>query len=416
MRKKIAGISLPLFVILPWVGFITNLFDLRSKRGAFIYIAFAMVFGYAISFSDQSADSVRYAQSFSSFDNSLDYSTILMMYKSGELRDIYLLILFYFTSLFTNNPKVMFAFAGMVYGIFSFLSFKILLKELNHKYDLYVFILGLVFYALVSLSNINGFRFWTGALILFYSTYNSIILNKNIWLIGVLITPLFHYGFILMMPIIIMYRFIEYLFYNKNRVWVYLFYLFILSFAVSWVLETNAISLSFISGNDMLSGEIGSRLNYLNSEEISGLVKHRSESSMFLGVQRYFNYAIKIYVFIVILFLWQLLKKYNGNKIEYNRLFALVLFFYSVSFIATSFPSGGRFLSIGHMFLFILLGKFYAINKSRSIKRIIVFSLPVFSFGIIFYNIVLPLMLLTPTFWYGNIIWIIIEGIGFRLY
>src|SRR5690606_9153481 len=102
MFKKISRISVPLFFIWPLGGFITSLFNIRSKTSALVYIGFAMIFGYAISFSNVSADSFRYAQAFGRFDNTLTYNKIVEMYQSGELRDMYRVLLFYFTSIFTN--------------------------------------------------------------------------------------------------------------------------------------------------------------------------------------------------------------------------------------------------------------------------------------------------------------------------
>ena len=153
----------------------------------------------------------------------------------------------------------------------------------------------------------------------------------------------------------------------------------------------------------------------MNSDRVSEIVQTRAQGSLFLGVQKYFGYGIKIYTFIVVVNLWKLLKKYNGNKIEFTRLLSAVMFFYSVAYIASSFPSGGRFMSIAHMLLFVLFAKFYNINKSKRMQRLILLSLPVFSFSVAFTNLMLPLMILSPTFWYGNIFWILIEGTGFYM-
>ncbi len=415
MFKKIAGLGLPLLFILPITGFFAALFNIRSKSSAIVYVGFAMLFGYAISFSNNSSDSYRYAEAFLRFDNTLDYNTIIQLYRDGELRDLYRLLLFYVVSIFSNNPKVMYAFAGLIYGIFSYLSLRVFVRERGSKWDIYVFILALVFFTYVSLVNINSFRFNTGAMVLFYSTYKYIVQKRTGWLLGILITPLFHYGFILMVPVLIAYKFVERMLYSKEGVRPILFYLFILAFIASWVLETNMINLSFLSQTDMLSGAVGNRMDYVNSSEVASLVDSRSESSLFLGVQKYFGYGIKIYVFVTVLFMQKLMKRMIGNKTEYTRLFAFVLFFYTVAFIAASIPSGGRFLSIAHLFMILLMGKFYAIYKEENMKRLIVWALPVFSFNIVFINGLLPILLLTPTFWYGNIFWIIIEGMDFYL-
>jgi hypothetical protein len=413
MNKKNAGLGFPVFFLVPWLGFVLSLQNLRSKTSAFVYIAFAMLFGYAISFADSSADSYRYAQSFARFDNTLDYNILVYMYRTGELRDLYRVLLFYFTSIFSTNPKVMYAFAGLVYGVFSYLSFTIFVKERGEKWDQFVVILALVFYTYISLANINGFRFWTGAMLFFYATYNFIILKRSIWVLGILATPLFHYGFMLAMPLMILYRFIHPLLYNDKSVSKNLYYFFIIAFMASWVLGTNSINLGFLSQVSSLSGEVGNRMEYVNSEDITNLVDNRRENSLFLGVQQYFLDGIKIYVFIVVLFLHKQIKKMAGNKKVLTNLLAFVLFFYTFAFIANSFPSGGRFMNIAHLFFIILLVKFYSSYQTKNIKIVISWALPVFSFNIAFTNFMLPLLILSPTFWYGNLFWIIIEGLDF---
>jgi hypothetical protein len=412
MKKKISGLGVPLLFILPVAGFFVSLFHIRSKSSAFVYISFAMLFGYAISFADTSADSYRYAQAFARFDRTIDYNNIVELYRSGESRDMYRLLLFYFTSLFSNNPKVMYAFAGLVYGVLSYLSLRILVKEGGPKLDTFAFVLALVFYTYVSLSNINGFRFNTGAVLFFYATYRFLIRKEKKWIIGILITPLFHYGFVPIVPVIVLYRLLESSFYNKKNVLPILFYAFVLAFTTSWILGTNSISLSFLSQTDVMAGAVGQRMSYVNSDATASLVDSRRESSLFLSVQKYFDYGIKIYVFVVVFYMRNWLKGMMGNKTEYTRLLAFVLFFYAVTFIATSFPSGARFFNIAHLFMILLLAKFYAVNKGPRIKKIIIWTLPVFGFNILFINGLLPILILTPTFWYGNIFWIIMEGIN----
>lgn len=415
MNKKIAGLGIPIFFILPWVGFLLSLFDLKSKRSAFVYIAFAMLFGYAISFSDTSADSYRYAEAFARFDNTMNYDTLILMYRSGELRDLYRLLLFYFTSLFSSNPKLMYTYAGLIYGIFSYLNLRIFVNKVGNKWDKYVFVLALVFYTYASLSNINGFRFWTGGMLFFYATYNFIIEKKARWIIGLIITPLFHYGFILIVPILILYRFIHPVLYNNNKVKPLLLYIFLVAFIFSWVLSTNAINIGFLLQPGVLDGAAADRIEFMNSSDTANLVETRAENSLFLSVQKYFTIGIKIYVLITVLLINKFFKKMKGDKLAYTNIFAFVLFFYAFSFIATSFPSGGRFMNIAHLFLFLLLAKVYVISKTKSFQNLILWSLPVFAFNIAFTNLMLPFLILTPTFWYGNFFWIITEGLDFYL-
>lgn len=414
MYKRLAGLGFPLFILLPWTGFLFSLFDFKSKKSAFIYIAFSMLYGYSISFSETGADSYRYALAFANFDNSLNYNRIITLYQLGELRDLYRLILFYFVSIFTNNPKIMYAFAGGIYGLLSYLNLRILINHKKQTGDAYVFLLVLIFFTFVSLSNINGFRFWTGAMVLFYASYHFILQKKNIWLLGVLVTPLFHYGFMPVMPLLIVYRyFIHPFLYNQIEVKPVLYYIFLGTFIASWILSTNSIDIGFLKENDVFSGEVANRMEFLNSEKAANVVKTRVENSLFLSVQKYFNVIIKIYVFITVLFLKKKIQSLKENKLAYNNILAFVMFFYSFAFIATSFPSGGRFLNIAHLFLMLLMVTIYVKDSTRKFKRIISWSLPVFSFNILFINFLLTFLILTPTFWYANLFWIIIEGLDF---
>jgi hypothetical protein len=412
MFKKISGLSFPLFLVLPFAGFITALMDVRTRLSGLVYVSFAMLFGFAISFTDASADSYRYAQAFKQFDNTLDYNTILELYQNGELRDLYRLLLFYFVSIFTDNPKIMYSFAGLVFGILSYHSLLIFVKERGEKWDKYILILTLCFFTFISLANINGFRFWTGALLLFFATYNFILERKTLWFILILITPLFHYGFILIVPVFILYRFIQPFLYNSKGVKYILFYAFVFFFILSWGLGTNSINLSFLTQSDALSGAVGERIEYVNSADVASIIEKRRQDSLFLNVQKYFDYFIKIYIFISLVFLFRNHKKNEEIEKEHSILLAFVLFFYSVAFIATSIPSGGRFLNIAHLFFFLLLVKFYVDFELKNIRTLIFIALPVFSFNILFTNGLLPIMIVSPTFWYGNVFWIISEGLN----
>lgn len=414
MYKRLAGLGFPLFILLPWAGFLCSLFDFKTKKSAFVYVAFSMLYGYSISFSDTSADSYRYALVFANFDNSLNYNRIITLYQLGELRDLYRLILFYFVSIFTNNPKIMFAIAGGIYGLFSYLNLRILINQKKQTNDKYVFLLVLIFYTFVSLSNINGFRFWTGAMVLFYASYHFILKKKNIWLLGVLVTPLFHYGFMLIMPLLIVYRyFIHPFMYNQIEVKPILYYIFIGTFIASWFLSTNSIDIGFLIENNVLSGEVGKRIEFVNSEKAAIFVDARAEKSLFLSVQKYFTILIKIYVLLVVIFLKNRIQSFKENKLAFNNILAFVMFFYSFAFIAISFPSGGRFLNIAHLFLIFLMVVVYEKASSKRFKRIISWSLLPFIFNILFINFMITFSILTPTFWYANLFWIIIEGLDF---
>ena len=412
MKKKLSDWG-PIFLfILPFLGFILALTDIKSTKSKYVYILFSGIFGFSFSFLDPSADSFRYAVAFDNFDNTININTIIQMYKNGELRDLYRTTLFYFVSVFSYNPKVLFSIAGLIYGYLSYkamLIFNLESKGINVKSS-YFLIPFFIFYTYVSISNLNGFKFNTGALIFFLSTYNLYLKEKKIWFLGLLITPLFHYSFIITLPLFISYL----IFHNKITVKA-IYTIFLISFFVSWFLKTNSINLGFLGLQNDSLGAIGSRLKYVSSIETTQLVDERKENSLFLRVQEIFNYGIRIYVFFVVFYFKKFLDKNIVINPDLKRYFTFVVFFYSFASIGLSFPSGIRFMYIAHLFLMILLSKFLIEFQYGKIKSLILISLPLFIFNILFINFLIPILILENSFWFKNVFWIFISGLGFNL-
>lgn len=413
MKKKLSDWGPVFLIIFPFIGFITALTDIKTTKSKFVYILFSGIFGYSFAFRDPSADSFRYAIAFHNFDNTLNINLIIQMYKNGELRDLYRTTLFYVVSLFSDNPKVLFSIAGLIYGYFSYKALLIfnLENEETNKKSYYFKITFFIFYTFISLSNLNGFKFNTGALIFFLSTYNVFLKHKKKWIIGIMITPLFHYSFIITLPI-----FIFYLLFQKKTTINTIYKIFIISFFASWFLKTNSINLGFLGAQSDSLGAIGSRMKYVSSEETAQLVDERKDNSLFLKVQEIFNYGIRIYVFIVIFQFKKIIEKSKPINSDLNRYFTFIVFFYSFTSIGLSFPSGIRFMYIAHLFLMILITKFLTKYNYNKIKNLITLSLPLFIFNIVFINFFIPILILEPSFWYENIFWNIISGIDFNIF
>ncbi|MDC0086568.1 hypothetical protein OAI39_03945 [Polaribacter sp.] len=417
MSKSTRILIGPLFLFSPIISFLVALTNIRSKSSMFVYLAFSMLFGYAISFSDTSADSYRYALVFNDFINSSSsFNFIIQSFTEGSLRDVYRYILYYFVSLFSENPKVMYAFAGLIYGYFSYKSLMIYMKIKGQSFDKFTIILGVIFYTYISLSNVNGFRFNTGGLVLFCSVYYFFIENKNKWFLGILITPFFHYGFLLVLPILIIMKFLHNKLYNFKGIKNILILTFIFSFFLSFILSTNFINISFLTEPIGLDSAIGARLDYINSDYITDLVNKRSSNSIFLTTQKYFLITIKIYLFISVLKLNNFFNKRNIKFSKKNmKLFSFVIMFLSFCFIAESIPSGGRFMNFAYLFYVLFLLQLFNTYKILLVKKVILFSLPGFIFQILFTNVMLPVLILSPTFWYGTFFGVIIEGLNFQL-
>lgn len=411
MKNKLTVLAIPFLFILPWISYLISLMNLKSRLSAFIFIFFAGFFGYSIGFTNTSADSYRYAEAFMRFERPDSYSAIIQMYLDGELRDIYSISLFYIVSFFSKKASLVYALAGLIYGSLAYLSLRTYIYERGSQTNRYTLILALIFITYCSLTNINAFNFNTAALLAFYSTYKLIFKNKKMWFLGLFLTPLMHYSFALFIPVILILKLVVPFAYNSIRINTIVFYVFIVTFILSFFLSTNVFDISFLSRLDILPAGISNRVDYVNSDDVAELVEVRAGNSLFLTVSSYFINLISVYILIVVLYIKKFIKNNSGDFTEINMLFAFVLMYYSFAHIAVSFPSGGRFMAIGHMFLILLLAKFHRIYNTNKIKRLIVISLLPFMFNILFINIFVPITLLTPKFWYSGFVGVVLENI-----
>lgn len=416
MSKNIRDLNILIFLFSPVISFLVALTNIRSKSSMIVYLAFSMLLGYAISFTDTSADSYRYALAFTDFTKStLEINYIIQIYIQGELRDIYRLILFYFVSLFSENPKVLYALAGLIYGYFSYKSLMIYMKIKGHSFDKFTIILGVVFFSYISLINVNGFKFNTGGLVLFCSVYYFFIENKNKWFWGIILTPLFHYGFLPILPILIIMKFLHIKLYGQKGIKNILIFTFIISFFLSF-LSHNLINISFLTQFLEQDNAIGARLDYISSDEVADLVQQRGSNSFFLTTQKYFLIFTKIYLFISVL---KLNKFFNKSNINFSKsdmkLFSFVIMYLSFCFIAELLPSGLRFMNYGNLFFVLILLQVFKNYKISLVKNIILFAVPGFIFKILFTNIAQPILILSPTFWYGTFFGVILEGLNFKM-
>lgn len=415
MNKDISKIALPLFIVWPFGAFILSLFDLKSKSSAIVYVLFSTVFAYSFHFQNESADSYRLALYFIEYSQATSVLETIKLFKEGRITDIYLTISYVVTKLFTNNPKVLFAWFGFIYGILSYLSLRLLIANKKNTSSGYLVIIAIVFFSFYPLSQVNGVRFNTGALMFFCSFVNVFVHNKKVWFVGLFSTILFHFSFIVVLPFVLLLWFLRPYFSNFNNSLNWVYWVFILSLIVSFVVPTNFFSLDFLKSSDLISSSVGWKLDRYNSEEATQLRADRLESSLFLNVSMYFGYLIKVFILFLVIYL-----KRNGNAIKLQSsllsVYVICLIYISFGFLASTVPSGGRFLVIGYMLYFYVFYHIYDINRKIIPNWIILFLLPVFSLNILFTIGYLSIGLTDPSIWYGNIFWIIYKGIGYSLF
>ncbi|GER60164.1 hypothetical protein ULMA_22720 [Patiriisocius marinus] len=163
----------------------------------------------------------------------------------------------------------------------------------------------------------------------------------------------------------------------------------------------------------MLLPSIASKVDMYNSSEMTELYSERTKS-FFHTVTATFNYFSRFYIFFLIFKIKKMLKDCSVETPELNSLFNFVLLFFSITFMLTLFPSGGRFMTISTQMFFFFLIRFYVHFKSNTLQKYILGFVPVYSFFILFNVVYLGFILTSSKIWYGNIFWIIYEGMGYK--
>lgn len=412
LLKKPSLLNIPIFIVVPFVAFLLTFKNLKSNINAIIFILFCTLFGYAFTFNNTSADSYRVALTFTEFDYTSLWD-IVPLYILGAITDIYRFLLYAFVKGFSNNPKILFACFGFVFGVFWYLSLRVFINEKRNINDIYSFILFFIFIIFNSITSINGARFNTAIWVFFYATINIVLYKKKRFFILLLITPLIHYALLLPLFIVIVFFTVKKFLYSNHNINKLLYFLFVFTFCASWVLDTNIINLDFL-GDIIPSDGISNKIGRYNSDELTNLYEERASTSLFLKVSNFFLILIKIFFFFFIRYAYYKLKKINFPNIELNRLLTFVIFYMSLAFIASSFPSGIRYLMIGYLFCILFMLKYYISYSDKAVRKFIIVLLPIFSFKFFFNVVFLSITLTSSTIWYGNLFWIIYEGMGYK--
>lgn len=412
MKNKNSLLNIPLFFIYPFVSFLIAIRNLKSRTNGIVFIAFCTLFGFSFAFSNDSVDSYRVALVFNEFNYQSIYD-IYQLYLLGGAPDLYRFLTYALVKSFTDNPKILFASFGLVFGFFWYLSIRVFKKEQANYSGFYASLLFFLFVIINPITNINGARFNTAIWVFFYGVINVVLYNKNRYLLLVLCAPLVHFSFLFGVIVILLYVMIKKFTYSNTDVNNILYYSFIVSFIASWVLESNIISLDFI-GSFVPSDSISNKIGTYNSSEVADIYKEIASNSPFLIVSNFFQSFIKIVFFVILVYLKRALQRHNAKNQVINKLMAFVFFYFTFSFIIATMPSGGRFLMVGYLFALVLILIILKEYENILNKRFVLLLIPAYSFTFFFNVIFLSISITSHTVWYGNLFWLLYEGWDYK--
>lgn len=411
--------ALLLYLVNPLIGFISTMKNLDRRLNGLVFVLFYALFGYAISFNLTSADSYRIAARFCQQD--FDFRMVWYLYQEGSLTDVYLLIMYGIIQLFTRNPKVLYGILGAIMGVFSYLSIKQLFLIWKESRDKYFYILVFFFFLSISFFNVNGIRFWTATSWFSYHVIRYFYFGKKRALIGILVTPLFHFGYMIGVGGFVLFVIIGKLI--KNTSFYYL--AMIAAFAINMVVPSTMagdIMGSMGDGEELTSSRALNykAKNYVHSEENAQAKqeRHNADQSTYRQANRLFttvfDYVNKVGMVVMLTVLFKRRRNIIQDKVQAD-FFNFVLFLFALGFIACfMIGSGGRFIRLANMmYAFWLLTVFrnnvMANPKWKQYVKVL-FLINFYALSFLFFN---APRLVTPLFWFAPPAFTIFNGIGF---
>lgn len=328
-----------LFIIWPFLAFITALFNYSKKEARNVVYLFLVYYGFSFVIANPYMDAARYALAFQE-NASLPFSEFFRvvggLYTSNTSMDIVEPLISFTLSRFTSHSSVLFAGYAAIFGFFYLGSINYLYSryQKNPGWDGIIFLLFFIF--LCPITNINGFRMWTAAWIFFYASYHVVLYRNTKFIFLALFSSLVHFSFLAANAVLLLYFFLG----NRNYIYIPLV---LISFVLPQLIAPVFRSLAFRMG-----GGIQDRYEGYSSEGyITALQQSREQASWFMQIG---NSMLFYFLILAIVYI----KIYSGslmkNEPEKN-LFSFVLLLLAFVNFGRAVPSfGGRFQMVFWMF------------------------------------------------------------------
>lgn len=359
------------YILSPFLTFLYSCTDLQKRSAQIVFVLFFGLFGYCHTFTDIRADSFRKYESFTSYAAE-DIEDIYKDFQDGERKDVYESILFSMLKKVTDDPHIMMMVVGLFGGFFYMLVVK---RFLQDKHISYTWPIAILLAFVVIESNIplmGGIRNFSAFPLFIYSVIRVIIDHRNIWLIGLLLTPLIHFGYI----VATIAALIIWVFKIPNGI---LHYLAVFVCIASLFLDTS----SYAGALDIFMGTmdneaIADRINNYGEED-TDIHFNKSLTTQLVRINNQIGAC-----FIVALLIYIRRNKDHIITSQYiQRIYKTLLFFIIISYALISFSVvGQRFVYIAMVLLYFLLLNIYQNNTTSSIRGFI-YAMPfVFSIHI----------------------------------
>jgi hypothetical protein len=368
-----------IFLLLPFFASLTALKNYRAPWAKNVVWAFVVFYGFTFAIAKESfdADITRYIDDLKNlYGRSLNFYTILDIFNESGEADIVRTLIAIIVSRFTENPAVLTAVYGFIFGFFFTRSFWYILDRLTGKLKGIVIFFLLVFFLIDPIWNINGFRFNTAAFVFIYGLLPYLYERKKNKLIFCFLSVLFHFSFLFVIAILLIYLLVG----NRKNIY-FVFFLtsvFIGNFNISQFnnfLEQNLPEI-FLERSKNYREE--DRVDEFRESDRS--VKTESETGKVLKKNWYAVYYMRTinWALTFILIGMYIFGKniFAGSKWLLNG-YCFGLLIFGAGNIMQSLPSGERYMMIANLAVVSVI-IFYLQNQSyeKYISKVALFTTP----------------------------------------
>lgn len=308
--------------------------------------AFVVFFGFTFSISNESeeADIVRYVEQMQGMhqENFTVSKAIEYYVNSGEV-DVLRIFLAITVSRFTDSQAILTAVYALIFGFFFSRNMFFVLDRLDGKLKYATVFLFLCFVLIVPIWNINGFRMYTAMHMFFYGLLPYLFSREKskLWLCGA--SVFVHYSFLFPVVVLLLYMV------AGNRLWIYFFFFA----ATIFISEINIERFNQLFEAYLPEQFVEQSEGYRLVEKIEEYKK--GSDTKVVWYARWYAKALKYALFgLLILFFFKARNKIYQYKGLLN-LFSFTLLFYGFANILSTFPAGGRFMSLAALCALALL-------------------------------------------------------------
>ncbi len=349
LSDKTKNIYLYLFaLIFPFWAWIASIRFFKSPSAMNLFWYGCAFMGFVFIFNPiggSTSDSSRIANELIVMHNNpIDFNTVSSYFYSqdGNL-DIYQSLLCFITSIFTNNPHILFFNHALIFGFFYSRNIWIIFKfSENSKIDFSIWIVIIMTILINPIWEINGGRMWLALHVFMYGLFSFFLSNNKMKAIWCFLSIFIHFSFIIPLMLFFISLFVP----KRNLTFYFVLYLVASSIKeidFKWLNE-------FLMNNvpDLLSRKVESYMSEEYKETLND-VKQYLSSYLFVTAK-----MAKAFVILVLIFIWKCKNELLREE-RYRQLLFLFLFFGSIFEILSSIQSMGRFLKIPNMIFYSLL-------------------------------------------------------------